>query len=108
MYEYSGLEILDIPNNHCIAGLAWVHLGSVKRCYNINSKIEVRDIIKMTNEDMLEYIKGKDYRDIKKDFTIKYFDNDKKYINDEFYRIYLEKPPEYAVKHYSDKIERLW
>ena len=108
LYEYSGLEILDIPNNHCIVGLAWVHLGSVKRGYNVNSEIEVRDIIKMTDEDMLEYIKGKDYRDIKKDFTIKYFDNDKKYINDEFYRIYLEKPLEYAVKHYSDKIERLW
>ena len=108
LYEYSGLEILDIPNNHCIVGLAWVHLGSVKRCYNINSKIEVRDIIKRTNEDMLEYIKGKDYRDIKKDFTIKYFDNDKKYVTKEFYDRYLKKPLEYAIKNQDNFIKRLW
>ena len=103
-----GLEILDPPNNHCIAGLAWVHLGNVKRKYNINSEIEVRDIPKMTNEDMLKYIEGKDYRNIKKDFTVKYFDNDKKYINEEFYNRYLKKPLEYAVKHSQDEIKRLW
>ena len=104
----SGLEILDPPNNHCIAGLAWVHLGSVKRGYNVNSGIEVRDIAKMSIKDILQYIEGKDYRDIKKDFTIKYFDNDKKYINDEFYDRYLKKPLEYAIEHYKDEIKRLW
>ena len=104
----SGLEILDPPNNHCIAGLAWVHLGSVKRGCNVNSGIEVRDIAKMSIKDILQYIEGKDYRDIKKDFTIKYFDNDKKYINDEFYDRYLKKPLEYAIEHYKDEIKKLW
>ena len=68
----------------------------------------VRDIAKMSIKDILQYIEGKDYRDIKKDFTIKYFDNDKKYINDEFYDRYLKKPLEYAIEHYKDEIKRLW
>ena len=42
------------------------------------------------------------------DFGKKYFDNDKKYIDNEFYNRYLKKPLEYAINHYEEKIERLW
>ncbi|ADG72196.1 hypothetical protein R4K54_07890 [Brachyspira murdochii] len=41
------------------------------------------------------------------DFGKKYFDNDKKYIDNEFYDRFLKKPLEYAIEHYEDKIERL-
>ena len=109
LYESIGLEILDIPYNKSIAGFAWVHLGYVKRDITDNSEIGVMDIAKMNNEDMLKYItEEKDFNNIKKDFTIKYFDTDKKYINNEFYNRYLKKPLECAIKHYEDKIERLY
>ncbi|WP_300712138.1 hypothetical protein [uncultured Brachyspira sp.] len=105
IYEDLGVEIINIPPSNYISGFVWVHLGSVKRKHNVNSEIEFSTIVKITSEDILKYIDEKDY--IKKDFTIKYFDNDKKYLTQEFYDKFLKKPLKYSMEHYNDNIKRL-
>ncbi|AEM22800.1 hypothetical protein Bint_2192 [Brachyspira intermedia PWS/A] len=107
-----GLESIHLPHNCSVLGLSWVHLGLIKRSINIDSEIKFMDIHKMNNEDILKYIENnlekKEYQTLLSDLTIKYFDNDKQYLNKEFYDKYLKKTLEYVIKNRDQFIKRLW
>ena len=111
----NGLEGINTPDNKCMLGFLWVHLGELKRkkVLQNNDNIKVLDIASLKWENIIKYTeftKEEDFfmYNMHIDFGKKYFDNDKKYINNDFYDRYLNKPLEYAINHYEDKIERLW
>ena len=92
-----------------------MHLGDLKRrrVLQNNDNIKVLDISSLKWENIIKYTEFVKEKNLFKynrhiDFGKKYFDNDKKYINNDFYDRYLNKPLEYAINHYEDKIERLW
>ena len=91
-------------------GLVWVHLGPVKIkvvIYDKDNKLKILNIKNCT----YKYIENKlddTYEDIYRDIGSRFFDNDKKYIDEEFYNKYLKKPFEYAIKYQDKFVERYW
>lgn len=105
-----GWETIRINYNILNIGFCWLHLGYIKRNYQINiletSLISYMDIIRDTNInnkiiDCLESVISDYFRKTYSIFFYSFFDIDKKYITKDFCDKFLKKPLEYAIKHFN-------
>ncbi|MDA0027802.1 hypothetical protein OFR39_14405 [Brachyspira hyodysenteriae] len=93
----------------------WVHFGNIKHNFQYDDSfylLEYNDIKNSKVENFSHKMKNIDNDDkiekyIRDNTFIKYFDEDKKYLNNVFYNKYLTKPLDYAIKN-NDELVNLY
>lgn len=108
-------EVNQTPHNRIILGMFWVHFGNIKHNFQYDDSfylLEYNDIKNSKVENFSHKMKNIDNDDkiekyIRDNTFIKYFDEDKKYLNNVFYNKYLTKPLDYAIKN-NDELVNLY